>query len=517
MAEVTKREFLRAAGAAASTAAAAAAIGGAPGALAAAARPRGGRWDLIVVGGGNAGLPAAIFAAERGARVLIVEAAGQVGGTLFLSSGQMSAAGTKLQRSRAVTQDSPQSHYDDVMRISGGTADPVLLKLAVEQAAPTFDWLSDHGLQVLDGHPVTGTTHDPYSHARYAWARDGGRAILAVLNAQLAPLLARGRVAVLTQTEVVELVQSRDGAVTGVVTKDATGRRDQHAARFVALTCGGYTANPAMYEKYEGAKTYTRATYPWSKGAGIELGLAAGGYVRGTDKHTPLFGAVCADRQYPSTIVALARHFPTDRPPWEILVNAAGRRFVCEDTPSHDAHEQGLRAQPDERCWAIFDEAIYRAAPPLVGGGFGGPWTPADTEEAFATGQPMFYRADSVRALAQAAGIDADGLGDTVAIYNRSQGRGVDTLGRRHMPLPIAKPPFHAVELQSWNLTSYAGIAVDGSLRVLRAEGTPVPNLYAAGELLGVGTTMGRAVCGGMSVMPALSLGRMLGREILAV
>ena len=55
------------------------------------------RWDLIVVGGGNAGLPAAIFAAERGARVLIVDAAGAIGGTLFLSSGQMSAAGTKLQ------------------------------------------------------------------------------------------------------------------------------------------------------------------------------------------------------------------------------------------------------------------------------------------------------------------------------------------------------------------------------------------------------------------------------------
>ena len=54
------------------------------------------RWDLIVVGGGNAGLPVAIFAAQRGARVLIVEAAGALGGTLFLSSGQMSAAGTKL-------------------------------------------------------------------------------------------------------------------------------------------------------------------------------------------------------------------------------------------------------------------------------------------------------------------------------------------------------------------------------------------------------------------------------------
>src|SRR5262245_23898621 len=92
-------------------------------------------WDVIVVGAGNAGLPAAIFAAQRGAKVLLIEAAGQVGGTLFLSSGQMSAAGTKLQKSKGI-EDTPQSHYDDVMRISKHTADPVILKLATEAAAP---------------------------------------------------------------------------------------------------------------------------------------------------------------------------------------------------------------------------------------------------------------------------------------------------------------------------------------------------------------------------------------------
>ena len=101
-------------------------------------------WDLIVVGGGNAGLPAAIFAAMRGARVLIVDAAAQLGGKLWLSSGQMSAAGTKLQASKGI-EDTPQSHYDDVMRISKGTADPDILRLAVFNAAETFDWLTENG------------------------------------------------------------------------------------------------------------------------------------------------------------------------------------------------------------------------------------------------------------------------------------------------------------------------------------------------------------------------------------
>ncbi len=471
-------------------------------------------WDLIVVGGGNAGLPAALFAAQRGARVLIVEAAGQVGGTLFLSSGQMSAAGTRLQRERGIV-DTPQSHYDDVMRISGGTADAALVRLAVFNAAAAFDWLTDHGFKVRAGHPVTGTTHDPYSHARYAWAERGGLSILAVLNEQLKPELDRGRVQVLTQHEAVELIQGRDGAVRGVVTQDAKGERTRVNGRNVALTCGGYTANPQMFEKLEGVRTYSRATYPYSRGAGIDLALAAGGVIRGGDRHMPLFGAIMSDSTYPATIQALARHFPPDRPPWEILVNVQGQRFVREDVPSHTAQELALGAQPEERCWAVFDAAILAAAPPLITGGINGPWTPADTVDAFATPTPMFHRADSLAALARAAGIEPAGLERSVRDYNRGRQSGIDALGRVHMPLPIERAPFHAVQLQSWNLTSYAGVAVDDRLRVVRTDGAPVPNLYAAGELLGMGQLMGHAVCGGMSVMPALALGRLLGAELV--
>lgn len=98
------------------------------------------RYDLIVIGAGTAGIPAAIFAAARGARVLMLDAANDIGGTLHLSTGQMSAAGTKLQASLGIV-DSAQAHFDDVMRISKGTADPELVRLAVDNAATSFDWL----------------------------------------------------------------------------------------------------------------------------------------------------------------------------------------------------------------------------------------------------------------------------------------------------------------------------------------------------------------------------------------
>lgn len=503
---LSKRDFLKAAGATA------AALGLGDAALAADSRP----WDLIVVGGGNAGLPVAIFAAERGARVLIVEAAGALGGTLFLSSGQMSAGGTKLQKARGI-EDSAQSHYDDVMRISKNTADPVLLRLATDNAAPVFDWLMDHGFKPNEGQPITGTTHEPYSHARYVWGPEGGRSILKVLMAQLQPHLDAGRVNAMTQTKVVELIQDGSGTVTGVVTRSDAGQSTRQHARNVALTCGGYSDNAQMYQKYEGAKDYSRSTWPFSQGAGIDLGLAAGGYVRGGQHHTPLFGAVMTDTNVPSTIRAMVRHFPPERPPYEILVDAGGKRFLREDIPSHDAHEQAISKLPNERCWVVFDDTILKTVKkPIAGRSMTSAWTHENTLAAFATGNvPMFFRGDTLEQLAGKAGVDAAGLVATVADYNRAQAGGKDKLGRVFMPLPIAQGPFYAIQLQSWNLLSYGGIAVDGRLRVVRKDGTPIGNLFAAGELLGTGQLMGRSMCGGMSVTPALSLGRLLGKEML--
>lgn len=472
------------------------------------------QWDLLVVGGGNAGMPAAIFAAERGARVLIVEAAPQLGGTLWLSSGQMSAAGTKLQAAKGI-KDSPQSHYDDIMRISKGTADPVIAKLAVFNAGETFDWLMDNGFDVHEEHPITGTTHEPYSHARYVWGKDFGRSILRVLNEQIQPHIDAGRITVLTNTEVSELVIGDDDAVNGVVTRDSNGSLEEYTATNTLLTCGGYASNPAMFEQLEGAPDYSDVSYPFSQGAGVTLALAAGGYVRGGEHHLPLFGGILADDNYPARMVGSVRPWPPERPPWEIYVNERGERFMQEDVASHDQHEHAVLEQPKERCWVVFDERIFEQAPQLVSGGFGSDWTPEDVRKSFDKGTNMFFKADSLEELAAAASIDAEGLLATVADYNRAQASGKDAFGREHMPLPISEGPFYAIQLQSWLLTSFAGVAVDGELRVVRKDGSPVHNLYAAGELLGGGAFMGRSYCGGMFVTPALTFGRLLGQEIL--
>jgi fumarate reductase flavoprotein subunit len=471
------------------------------------------QWDVIVVGGGNAGMPAAIFAAQRGAKVLIGEAAGVLGGTLHLSSGQMSAAGTRLQKSKGI-EDTAQYHLDDVMRISKGTADPDMVRLAVFNAGPTFDWLMDRGFDVRPDHPVLGSTHEPYSRPRYVWGQQWGRSILKVLEQELQPHIDSGQVSMRLSTEVTDLIQAGDGTVTGVATRDVNGETASYASPNILLTCGGYTSNSEMFQQLEGSVDYSDMTYQYSQGAGITLGLAAGGYVRGGEHHVPLFGAVLADEDYPSRIIGAVRHYPPNRPPWEIFVNVHGKRFLREDIPSHDAYEDALLKQPGEISWVVFDDAMFNQAPKLVTSPFG-PLTREDVVEAFETSWPMFYRADTIGKLAAAAGIAVEGLETTVTRFNEGQARGKDELGREHMPLPIAKPPFYAIKLHSWNLSSSAGLAVDTQLRVISKDGSPIPGLYAAGELLGKGVFMGRSIVGGMMVTPALALGRLFGQSLL--
>ena len=503
--KLSKRQFLSA------TTAAAASLGLAKGK---AAKAQSDSYDAIIIGGGTAGLPAAIFAAERGARVLIIEAAASIGGTLFLSSAQMSAAGTKLQKSKGITEDSWQSHYDDVMRISKNTADPDILRLATQNAAPAFDWLMDNGLEVYPEHPVTGTTHEPYSHARYAWSPKFGIGVLEIFERLLEPHIESGLVTVKTSTEATELLTDASGAVTGVGTVNADGKSEKFMGKNVVLTSGGYASNAEMFEELEGAIDYSDVSYPYSQGAGITLGQSVGGYVRYGENHLPLFGAILAEDEYPSPMAAVARHFPGDRPPWEIIVDVDGKRFLQEDILSHAAYEEALVEQPGEQCWKVWDHEIHTKAPKLIFTGFG-TMDDESIPDAFNEGWTNFYKADTIEELANKMGISASGLVDTVDKYNVAVESGKDELGRTHMPLPIEKGPFYGLRLQSWFLTTFAGLAVDKDLRVIKQDGSPVGNLYAAGEILGTGATSGRAICGGMLVTPAIAFGKLLGERLL--
>ncbi len=396
------------------------------------------------------------------------------------------------------------------MRINGNTSDPELTRLFVDHAADALNWLAANGYAVEPEHPVTGLGHEHFRIARYQWGAKGGWSIFEAMEPLVRRAVASGSLHLQLNTSAVDLIIGTDGAVNGVVAEHQDGRRFDLAARNVVLASGGCASNARMFEELHGVPLYCQIAHPNSQGIGISLGLAAGGYLRGGDAYLPLAGAILAEDRFPSPATAIAPLNPSLRMPWEILVNAAGERFVREDDPSIHHIEESIGAQPGERHWAIFDAEILNKAPPLIPD-----WTPTQVRDAAAS-HPMFASADSLRELAVKSGIDPGKLRATVDDYNRARARKApDPFGLEHRPLPIAKPPFYAVRMQGWTLISFAGIAVNGNLQVITPSGDAVPNLYAVGEVIGAGATSGNAYTNGMLVSPAITFGRLLGRTIL--
>lgn len=466
-------------------------------------------WDVIIIGAGTAGLPAAIFAAERSDRVLVLEAAPEIGGTLHLSSGQMSAAGTRLQKEKGY-EDSPALHIEDIMRISKNTADRAIAGLAVDNAAPTLDWLESIGFRPLPDHPVKGQAHEPYSVNRYVWGEDMGKSILAALKPVFEDVVASGRVTLKLDTRVTGLVQADDGSVGGVNAQVDGGGKETFTAGAVVISAGGYVANRDMYKKMSGHPAYGDHSYPYCVGDGLNLGLDAGGTAWGHENYLTSFGVVMQNYDVPSKVRCRQIHWPERRQPWEVYVNAHGQRFMKEDEPSVDVREHTIQDQPDLRHWIVFDATTLKEAPPLFPD-FG----PDDIRRAAENSEPCFYVADSITALADKAGLPADAVAATIETFNAGQADGEDAFGRTHMPRPIADGPFYAIRSQAMSVSSTVGLKVDTNLNVVREDGTPVAGLYAAGEALGQGAMMGSSFCGGMLVTPALTFGRMLGQTLL--
>ncbi len=465
-------------------------------------------WDLVVMGGGTAGLTAAAFAGQRGGRVLLVDAAPELGGSLLVAHGQISAAGTKLQKEKGI-EDSPELHLQEAIAISKGTIDESLARLAIFNAAPAFDWLMDNGFEVLPHCPAIASAHEPYSVPRYYWGKDWGRSIAKVLVKCVNEQVDRGTVTLQLDTRVVGLVQGGSGAVEGIETEEAGGIRRRVRARNVLLASGGYAGNAEMFEKMVGRPLYARAAYRYDVGTGHELGVAAGGYLRGREKYLSNFGWLLEDDNFPSPIIGRVNTYPNERMPWEIYVNCEGRRFIREDEPSVDVREHVLLEQPHLRYWVIFDQAIFDQADPMIYG-----WTREQMAEAFNVKFPL-SRADSLEELAQRIGLDPARVVATVNEYNAGRAAGRDAFGRQHMPAPIATGPFYAIRQQGASVTSTVGLAVDDGLQVVRPDGSPVPGLYAAGEILGSGQTQGFAFVGGMMAMPAMAFGKLLGEKLI--
>jgi fumarate reductase flavoprotein subunit len=464
-------------------------------------------FDVIVVGAGAAGIPAAIEAARAGARVAVVEKTTQIGGGLLVSGGHFSGAGTRRQTALGI-EDGPEAHLEDVMAISHGLAERELVRIAVEEATRTVDWLDELGFPFAPNTPTVWYSHEPYRVARTYWGPNNGRSVLETMRPAFDQAIASGGVKLLLECPMTELITA-GRAVVGLLASSPQGTLELRAPA-VILASGGYAANLELLGRdVPDARPLVTGAPPHATGDGRIAAAAVGVAVR--DGRHQLGNPGGIETQPGSqrvdvrkVTVALS---PQYRTPREITVNEHGERFVAEDEPSVDLRERRLAAQPGQRAWTVFDE---RAIPgdPLVPG-----WGEAGLRAAAAAGWQA-WSAPSVAELAVLAGIDPVGLSSTVEGWNRAVSGGGDALGRTTGMHPIQAPPFYALRWHATHLVSFGGLMVDLQMRALDGEGRVVEGLWIVGEAVGVAALMGDAFAGGMCVTPAISLGRRVGAQL---
>jgi flavocytochrome c len=461
------------------------------------------RTEVVVVGGGGAGLSAALHAAEIGAKVIVLEKLDAVGGSLRITSGTMSAANTEMQAEQEI-EDSIASYYMDIMREGDFKGNSELVMKYCETATEVVDWFSEHELWNCPDGAVFAPEHTLYSQARSykPIAPEGYKsAALAILVDAVKDR--SGSIEVLLETEVVELLKEEDGAVMSVVAVDADGsKRRFRGSKGVVVATGGFHANPAMMEQYaEGARHYITGGLPSADGRGIAMVSEVGGAIT---------------KEAMSWIPSYPMGFET-KPGQGIIftsktqinggiqVNLNGERFV-DETATNVVREEALPKQPDGVMFEVFDETIKNAT-------LDHPFYGNFLRAAVARGG-FLVQADTIEGLAEKIGVDPDALRRTVDVYNGYVAVGEDEDFGREITNNLDDPPFYALRLKPIALMTMGGIQVNEKMQVVDNLQNPIPGLYAAGEC--VGGIWGTLPSSGTGVTGAIVFGKLAGEAIVS-
>ncbi|MFD9959540.1 FAD-dependent oxidoreductase [Amycolatopsis sp. NPDC058986] len=456
-------------------------------------------YDVVVIGGGGAGLAAAVTAAERGARVLLFESEPELGGSTQLSAGMFTAAGTSVQAGLGI-EDSPEKFFQHYMDLNHWMLEPGLVAAFCAQAGPALEWLMGLGVEIPAR--VSGNAHMPglcQAGVEDVWRghvpKDQGYGIVGVL----AKAARKHRVEIVLNTRVDRLI-SDHGRVAGVVADDVEVR-----AGAVVVASGGFAQDPALLARY----------YPAALRAGEDLFVVAAQGSRGDHLRfgEQVGAAVTGDGwglMLPTAYFQRLHHWQSGFPPKSrILVNSRGRRFMDEDASY--AVSSGIIDAQNGPVWTVFDERARLSLP----AGYAHWDADAVLREAEA-GRTI--RADSLEKLAERIGVPAPALTTTVRRWNEHLPQGTDPEFLRHRtlankgsdtpPAPIGEPPFYAARtLPAELVCTHAGLEIDARGAVRDELGDVIPGLFAAGEA-GAGVLGERYVGGGNAVANAVTMGR---------
>jgi len=441
---------------------------------------------VIVVGGGGCGLTAALAAKQAGAEVVLLERDASTLGTTAMSTGLIPAANSRLQRERGII-DTPELFAEDILRKAGGETDAVIALELARQSARTVEWL-------IDDHRVPLSLVDSFLYPGHSVKRMHGtpNRTGSELMGALAGAIERQGVDVLTDARVGELfVDSVDARIRGVRVHRPDGSTEDLGCDALILACCGFAGNPEMVRRY--IPEIAEATFfghPGNKGDAIRWGEGLGAAIRDIHSYQG-HGGLAAGRGIPIL--------------WPLImeggyqVNVQGERFSNEAL-GYSEQAVNVVAQPGHVAWDIYDQRLHDLM--LEFDDY------RDAVEARA-----ILRADDIPSLAALAGIDAAGLVGTVLAVDRLQrGEQSDFFGRDFTRTPALRAPYYAVKVTGALFHTQGGLAVDGRARVLRADGSRLPNLFAGGGAArGISGPGCSGYMAGNGLLTATTFGRLAG------
>ena len=451
------------------------------------------QYDVAVLGGGNAALCAALIAAERGARVIVLERAPRA------FRGGNSRHTRNLRCVHTAPTDVLTDAYSedefmaDLLRVTGGVMDPTLARLTVRASADLPRRMSRFGVRFQRS--LRGTLHLGRTNAFFL---GGGKALM---NSAYAAAERVG-VRIVYDAEVVGL-RIRDGRFELAEIRTPHGTESVRA-RTVVLAAGGFESNLEWLAEIwgEAAKNFIIRGTPYNTGTVLRLMLDAGAEPVGDPSQCH---AVAIDARAPKFDGGIVTRL--DSVPLGIVVNRHGDRFYDEGEdywPQRYAIWGRLVAQqPDQIAYSIVDSKVIgrfmpSVFPPIV--------------------------ADSIRELASTLAVPSGTLSATIERFNAAVRPGTfnhQTLddcrteglvpNKTHWAQRLDAPPFHAYPLRPGITFTYLGVKVDEHARVLMKGGV-AENIFAAGEIM-AGNILGRGYVAGVGMTIGTVFGEIAGRE----
>lgn len=450
--------------------------------------------DVLVIGGGNAALCAALMAREAGASVLLLEAAPKA----WRGGNSMHVRNLRCMHDApqdVLVEAYPEEEYwQDLLKVTRGQTHEPLARLVIRHSSRCRPWMQKYGVRFQP--PLSGALHVARTNAFFM---GGGKALV---NAYYRSAAALG-IKVRYDTPVKSL-EIKDGRWLAAVTESG----ERITAKSCVLACGGFESNLAWQREAWGrnergewpAENFLIRGTRYNQGVLLKFLIDAGADAIGDptqahcvaiDARAPLYdGGICTR---------------IDSVSLGVVVNREGHRFYDEGEdfwPKRYAIWGRLVAQqPGQTAWSVIDrKAIGRFMPPVFDGTV----------------------APSIGELAGKIGIDPSTLVDTVTRFNAACRPGTfdhtilddcRTEGlvpaKTHWARPIESPPFTAYPLRPGITFTYLGMKTDASTAV-HFKGVPSPNLFAAGELV-AGNVLGQGYTAGVGMSIGTAFGRIAG------